>query len=90
MKAMKKHKQNLLMIEKGTDGIDVEYHPGIKSSDALGRVYTVHPSNAECFFLRMLLHLVRGLTSCTVDSHVCAAFSEACQMGGLLENSSEP
>jgi hypothetical protein len=30
------------------------------ASDALDRVYTVHPSNAECYFLGMLLHLRRG------------------------------
>ena len=78
------------LFKRRKQGADVEYHPGIKSSDALGRVYTVHPSNAECFFLRMLLHVVRGPTSYTdlktVDGHVCATFREACQMQGLLEN----
>lgn len=37
--------------------------PGLKSGDALGRVYMVHVSNMECVFLRMLLHHVRGPTS---------------------------
>jgi hypothetical protein len=32
---------------------------GAVASDALGRVYTVHPSNAKCYFLRMLLHSIR-------------------------------
>ncbi|GBM84228.1 hypothetical protein AVEN_94428-1 [Araneus ventricosus] len=41
----------------------VPENPGIKSSDALGRVYTVHPSNSECFHLRLLLHVVLGPTS---------------------------
>ena len=80
------------MFQRRKQGADVEYHPGIKSSDALGRVYTVHPSNAECFFLRMLLHVVRGPTSYTdlktVDGHVCATFRQACQMRGIQENDS--
>ncbi|UYV64029.1 hypothetical protein LAZ67_2006361 [Cordylochernes scorpioides] len=33
------------------------------ASDAIGRVYTVHPNFEECFYLRMLLHSVRGPTS---------------------------
>ncbi|GFT42634.1 ATP-dependent DNA helicase [Trichonephila clavipes] len=37
-------------------GTPVENQPGVKASDALGRVYTVHVTNLECFCLRMLLH----------------------------------
>ena len=33
------------------------------TTDALGRLYTVHPNNAECFYLRLLLINVRGPTS---------------------------
>ncbi|GBN72756.1 hypothetical protein AVEN_36883-1 [Araneus ventricosus] len=48
---------------------------GIRSSDALGRVYTVHPTNSECFHLRLLLHEVRGPMSFkdlrTFDGWVC-------------------
>jgi hypothetical protein len=59
-------------------------------TDALGRVYTVHPNNAECYFLRMLLHTVPGPTSFlalkTVHGEVCETFREACQKLGLLEN----
>ncbi|GFQ72534.1 ATP-dependent DNA helicase [Trichonephila clavata] len=58
--------------------------------DALGRLYTVHPNNAECFYLRLLLINVRGPTSFqelkTVNGHVCATFREACQKLNLLEN----
>ena len=58
-------------------------------SDALGRVYTVHPNNGECFFLRMLLHNVRGPTSFsdlrTVEGTECSTYREACQKLGLLE-----
>lgn len=37
--------------------------PGLKSGDTVGRVYTVHVSNIECFCLRLLQHHVRGPTS---------------------------
>ena len=64
--------------------------PRQRPSDALGRVYTVPPNNAECFFLRMLLHTVRGPTSFTdlgiVDDQICATFREVCQRRGLLED----
>ena len=40
-------------------GETVEGHPGILRSDVIGRVYTVHPNQFECFCLRMLLHHVR-------------------------------
>ncbi|RCN45090.1 hypothetical protein ANCCAN_08900 [Ancylostoma caninum] len=62
----------------------------VRGSDALGRVYTVHPNNDECYFLRLLLHTVRGPTSFadlkTVDGEVCEMYREACQRRGLLEN----
>lgn len=86
---------SLGMLQKKTfqrrkQGQDVEGHPGVKSSDALGRVYTIHPSNAECFYLRLLLHVVKGPTSFshlkTVDGIICESFREACQRRGLLEN----
>ncbi|GFR28631.1 ATP-dependent DNA helicase [Trichonephila clavata] len=38
-------------------------HPGIRSIDAVGRVYAVHPNNSECFHLRLLLHEVPYPTS---------------------------
>ncbi|KIH67418.1 hypothetical protein ANCDUO_02256 [Ancylostoma duodenale] len=62
----------------------------VRASDALGRVYTVHPNNDECYYLRLLLHTVRGPTSFidlkTVDGEVCETYREACQRRGLLEN----
>ncbi|EPB66767.1 hypothetical protein ANCCEY_14141 [Ancylostoma ceylanicum] len=62
----------------------------VRASDALGRVYTVHPNNAECYYLRLLLHTVRGPTSFadlkTVDGEICETYREACQRRGLLEN----
>jgi hypothetical protein len=72
-------------------GEDITEYPGIKSANALGRMYTVHPtSNAECYFLRMLLHTIRGPTSFqdlkTVDGAICETYREACEKRGLLEN----
>ncbi|KAI6655400.1 hypothetical protein LOD99_2235 [Oopsacas minuta] len=65
-----------------TQGADVEGFPGIKASDALGRVYTIHPNNFECFCLRMLLDHVHGPTTFddlrTVDGHICQTYREAC------------
>ena len=65
-------------------------HPGVFASDALGRIYAVHPSNTECFYLRMLLHVMVGLTSFehlkTVDGRMCETYREACHQRGLLED----
>ncbi len=81
-KASKKWKRRI-------QGTPVEDHPGMKSSDTLGRVYTVHPSNFECYCLR-LLHVVKGPTSFgalrIVDQHQYGTFREACSMKGLLED----
>ncbi|GFT56567.1 ATP-dependent DNA helicase [Trichonephila clavipes] len=44
-------------------GQSLFHHPGIRSTDAIGRVYTVHPNNCECFHLRLLLPEVPGPTS---------------------------
>ncbi|GBP90828.1 hypothetical protein EVAR_66011_1 [Eumeta japonica] len=67
-----------------------EGHPEIMKTNAIGRVYTVHPNNAECFYLRMLLHEIRGPTNFTdlrtIDGYICHTYREACQCLGLLEN----
>lgn len=44
-------------------GKSVQKHPGVKEGDVLGRVYTIHPSNSECYYLCLLLHEVRGSTT---------------------------
>ncbi|GFR05227.1 uncharacterized protein LOC104236095 [Trichonephila clavata] len=68
----------------------VQEHLNLYTTDALGRLYTVHPNNAECFYLRLLLINFRGPTSFqelkTVNGYVCATFREACQKLNLLEN----
>lgn len=71
-------------------GIPVEGYNGVFQDNTIGRVYTVHPKNAECFFLRLLLHQIRGPTCFedvkTVDNYICETYREACQRLGLLEN----
>lgn len=62
-------------------GADVDGFPGVKKDDALGRVYTIHPNQSECFYLRMLLHNVKGPTSFndlkTVDGVLHPTFQAA-------------
>ncbi|XP_035445477.2 uncharacterized protein LOC118272869 [Spodoptera frugiperda] len=71
-------------------GRPVEGESDIFKEHVLGRVYTVHPNNAECFFLRLLLHTVRGPTSFIdlkkVDDIVYPTYHAACQARHLLEN----
>ena len=71
-------------------GSEVPGYPGIYKSDALGRVYTVHPNNFECFCVRLLMHVKRGPVSFidlrTVDGQICSTFREACNLLGLLED----
>lgn len=62
----------------------------IKASNAIGRVYAVHPNNRECFYLRLLLHTVRGPTSFehirTFDGTVSISNHEACKLHNLLQD----
>lgn len=66
---------------------------GIKEADTLGRVYTVHISNIECYCLRMLLHHIKGPTCFsdlkTINGSECETFREACELLGLLENDAQ-
>ena len=71
-------------------GTPVPGYEGVRKSDALGRVYAVHPRQAECYYLRLLLHTVHGPTSFddvrTVDDQVCETYRQACQLRGLLQD----
>lgn len=71
------------LFQRRKQGKPVQGHPNVFSTDALGRVYTVHPNNPECFYLRLLLVNVRGPTSFenlrTVNGELCATYREACQ-----------
>ncbi|XP_008482471.2 uncharacterized protein LOC103519163 [Diaphorina citri] len=71
-------------------GKPVPEHPGLKQDQVIGRIYTVHPNNTECYYLRLLLHEVRG-PSCfedlkTVCGVVHPTFQSACRALGLLED----
>jgi hypothetical protein len=84
------HQRNRFKRRK--QGTPVEGQPNVFTSDALGRIYTVHPNKDECYYLRLLLVNVRGPTSFqqlrTVTGHLCATYREACQLLQLLENDS--
>lgn len=77
-------------FQRRRQGQPVPGYPQLFSTDALGRLYTVHPSQDECFYLRLLLVNVRGPTSFehlrTVNGVLCSTYREACQCLGLLEN----
>ena len=81
------------VFKRRVQGAAVPDYGNVRATDALGRVYTVHPNNFECFFLRLLLHTVRGPTSFealrTVNGRLCATFREACQLTGLLEDDAQ-
>ena len=70
-------------------GTAVVGEPGIFKEHVIGRVYTVHPNNSECFYLRLLLHVVRGPTSFAelrkVDNIVHPTYQAACRARHLLD-----
>ena len=78
---------------KRKQGAPVADFKGYFKTEALGRVYTVHPNQQECYYLRILLHEVRGPTSFnalkTVDGEVCRTYREACRKLGLLEDDAQ-
>src|SRR5436190_1424376 len=61
--------------------------------DSIGRLYFVHPTAGEQYYLRMLFSIVRGVTSFknlrTVDGFFYSSFKEACIALGLLQNDEE-
>ncbi|GBP02739.1 hypothetical protein EVAR_72886_1 [Eumeta japonica] len=77
-------------IQRRKQGDAVLGYPGVRCTDALGHIYTVHPKNDECFYLRLLLVNVRGPISFeslrTVDGVVYPTFCAAYQELNLLEN----
>lgn len=70
-------------------GKPVDMHPGIFSTNVLGRLYTVHPKQRDCFYLRLLLINVRGPTSFDylkfVNGTLHATNHDACLALQLLE-----
>lgn len=77
-------------FQRRKQGQAVNGQPNVFSTDALGRIYTVYPNNAECYYLRLLLVNVRGPTSFqdlrTINNVLCATYRDACQQLNLLEN----
>lgn len=77
-------------FQRRKQGERVDGYPNVRKADAIGRIYTIHPNNAECFYLRLLLVNVRGPRSFddlkTVDGQLCATYREACQRLHLLED----
>ncbi|XP_055845040.1 uncharacterized protein LOC129911312 [Episyrphus balteatus] len=77
-------------FQKRKQGNRVDGHIDIFQTDAIGRIYTVHPNTEECYFLRLLLINVRGPTSFadlrTVDGYLCPTYREACRRLNLLED----
>ncbi|XP_057664480.1 uncharacterized protein LOC130898900 [Diorhabda carinulata] len=68
-------------------------HPsitGIFKAKTLGRLYTVHPKQRECFYLRLLLVNVPGPTSFeflrTINGRVFNTYQDACRELQLLED----
>ena len=61
-----------------------------RKADAIGRVYTIHPKQEECFYVRLLLHNKTGCCSFedlrTVNQITHPTFREACKALGLLED----
>ncbi|GFS85135.1 ATP-dependent DNA helicase [Trichonephila clavipes] len=77
-------------FQRRKQGKAVEGHTNLYSSDALDRLYTVHPNNTECFYLILLLINIRGPISFqdlrTVNGQLCTTYRQACQELNLLEN----
>jgi len=63
------------------------------SGNKIGRLYYVHPSVGERYYLRMLLMTVKGAQSYedvrTYNGHTYRTFKEACNARGLLGNDQE-
>ncbi|XP_025405020.1 uncharacterized protein LOC112679444 [Sipha flava] len=74
-------------------GQNVEGWPGVKKDTALGRVYTIHPNNVECYHLRLLLHYVKGPTSYSflkiVNNIEYPTFQATYKALGLLEDDNQ-
>ncbi|CAN1777373.1 ATP-dependent DNA helicase PIF1 [Linum perenne] len=64
-----------------------------KRGTSIARLYYCHPSSNERFYLRMLLHVVKGCTSFddikTVNGVVYESFKDACRAYGFLSDDGE-
>ncbi|XP_078251661.1 uncharacterized protein LOC144591268 isoform X1 [Rhinoraja longicauda] len=68
----------------------VEDFPGFFEVNVLGRVYTVSPRCGDLYYLRLLLHHVKGPVSFdslrTHDGHILSSFKDVCIERGLLQD----
>ncbi|GBP42567.1 ATP-dependent DNA helicase pif1 [Eumeta japonica] len=55
--------QSTKKFQRRKQGTPVPDWPQVFSTDALGRMYTVHPRNDECFYLRLLCDIALALAS---------------------------
>jgi hypothetical protein len=64
-----------------------------KFGPPIGRIYNVHPTTNELFFLRMLLNVVQGATCFedlrTYHGTLYNSFKEVCEARGLVGNDNE-
>ena len=78
------------MFCRRKQGKTVPGHSGVKRDNVLGRIYTVHPKNSECYHLRLLLNEIKGPTSfqClrTVGGVLHPTYKSACRALGLLQD----
>jgi hypothetical protein len=69
-------------FQRRKQGIPVDGWPNVFASEALGRIYMIHPNNSDCFYLRLQLVNIRNPTSFgnlrTVNGYVCQTYHEAC------------
>ena len=70
----------------------ISRYPNVRKESCIGRVYTVHVSSSERYYLRLLLHYIQGPTSFddlrTINGILFPSFQAACNALGLLENDS--
>jgi hypothetical protein len=72
---------------------NAELEAKLARESKIGRLYYVHPSAGEIYYLRMLLLTVKGACSYealqTFNNNVYPSFKEACQARGLLGDDNE-
>ena len=76
--------------KKGNPVIYNNRTTSFRKAPNIGRAYTIHPKERECFFLRMLLFHKRAPTSfddlLTVNDHHSSTYHEACLRLELLQS----
>ncbi|XP_065565886.1 uncharacterized protein LOC136030772 [Artemia franciscana] len=81
---------NKKSFERRKRGESVDGQPNIFKETTIGRIYTFHPNQDECFFLRLLLVNVAGPTSFehlrTANGTIHDTYRSAGQALNLLEN----